>query len=242
MNNQNLWTKSNNDSNWNAKEAEKDISKLYDLRTIITSLTPIMCAANGIDGIEREAAAAAEEMDEILKNKDNSSGYHLNYIRSEKMTYALYNNGDAKIYKFDSKFNTKEEAEKRVSELKDAYTEYYDDLEGKNWFVLTLDEEQTECARLLELGGELVGEFDTLEEAKAAAKNYKYSYINEYPKDEWWIVVDNRTNRGVYQILFPTEERALTFLYKVAQPKAWCEYIAARNKKNAEKSKEEETH
>lgn len=44
------------------------------------------------------------------------------------------------------------------------------------------------------------------------------------PKDEWWVVVENSTNTARWPISFPSELRALVYLFLAAKPEAMVSY------------------
>ena len=68
-----------------------------------------------------------------------------------------------------------------------------------------------------------VGTFDTKEQAEEAMT--EDTRCIEYDPDEWWAVL-NKESKNVTKMLYPTQIRALAFLYQAANPPKWSEYAA----------------
>lgn len=72
--------------------------------------------------------------------------------------------------------------------------------------------------------------YDTEEEAQAAidkaiADGYATSgMVIDFDPDEWWAVLD-KNNHNVFRMLFPSNRRALAFLYEKAKPEAYQKYL-----------------
>lgn len=237
-----VWSTWHNDEakTWNVVEAEHDIRNIkyhanhfdnpqmaaFVKNTILTQLYKE-------DKLRNLVIAAAQEMSDIMKNKDNDSGYHLNHVVSSKTVFSLWNN-NGKVYAYAGEYDTVEKAQEEAAKFDDAYVEPMETNDGTKFMVQAFDKEETERLRDDEYGGEFVGDFDTEEEAEAEGASLDRYYIVEMPKEEWWTVVKNKTNKVAYAMFFPTEVRALAFLYKVAKPRAWMEYVDYRCKKEGD--------
>lgn len=219
---------------WNVPEAEQDIrnvkrfANLYAVPAVANAAeNQLIHAIYGKNEVyEHLITDAAREMYEIISNKDNATGYHINHITSGKTVFTLWNN-NGEVYIDQASFATEDEAKDYVKENQlIANVESVEDAdEGTRWHVFVLDEDETERIRKEEFGGEWVADFDTIEEAEAEAESLERSYIVEMPSEEWWIVIDNKTNKSAFKMMFPTKVRALAFLYKLAKPKAWMAYV-----------------
>ena len=73
--------------------------------------------------------------------------------------------------------------------------------------------------------------YATREEAELEASKYEDVYVLDIPTEEYYIVVNTKTGKRAFELLFPYEERALTFLYKRAMPEAWEAFVTANGKK-----------
>ena len=47
----------------------------------------------------------------------------------------------------------------------------------------------------------------------------------DYPSEEFYAVAYNESDKLAFDILFPTQKRALAFLYSKALPEAWMRYL-----------------
>ena len=215
---------------FNVPAAEEDISFVKRFRCFIKdgkfepgSDSLIMALSGGDDERADLIRKAALEMNDIIINKDNSSGYHINHITSGKNVYCVYTMDNFKVYTFAGQYGSKEEAEKAAEEYEDAYAE---EIGEGQWCVMSLDKDLTQHEKENGLvSGEYVGEFDTLEEAQAECAAYQYASIDEIPSEEWWVVIDNSLGRQAFKMLFPSENRALAFLYRKAMPPVWRTYV-----------------
>ena len=231
-----FWTKELKPGDtWNARYAEDYIrhmcmcGKLFEV-----GMPEPLVKAFGFDGIEEEAKAATHEMLAIKSAKDNPYGFHLNHITSDKNVYSVFKN-DIKEYHFDSKYTTKEEAEKRVAELGDAYVEHFDDESEYPFCVYVYNEEGTQNVRNQEAYGEFICDCDTLEEAEAKANEFDDAYVIENPSEDWWTVISNKTGKAVFNMMFPSPNRAIAFLYMAVKPKSWLTYLDAIDRKEKER-------
>ena len=177
----------NEDGSWNAKRATEDLLSLQSFMRL-SSIAPksvteiVLNSTNPQDTEEARKARynAAEELKEILSNKDNKFGYHLNHIESGEKIYTVY-------YE-DSSLAEKDDYEKVV--------------QYKEFEVQTVAKEFEEEKR----------------------KEGTFMYTADNPREEFWVVIDNKTGKNVFGMLFPFEARALAFLYARIMPPAWKEY------------------
>lgn len=220
----------NDNGHFNVPAAEEDISFVKRFRCFIKDgkFDPgsdglIRALSGGDDERADLIRQAALEMNDIIINKDNSSGFHINHITSGKIVYCVYTLDNLKAYTFAGQYGSKEEAEKAAEGYEDAYTEEIGD---GQWCVMSLDEDLTQYEKENDLvPGEYVGEFDTLEEAQAECAAYQHTSIDEMPSEEWWVVIDNSFGKQAFKMLFPSENRALAFLYRTAMPPVWKSYV-----------------
>ena len=231
-----FWGKNlNTGDKWNAKYAEDEIHRLHKAAKIFeVGMPQTLAVALGFEGIEEIAKAATKEMQEFESNKQNDLGYHLNHAVSGRKVYSVFDN-DIKEYVYDSTHDTKEKAEERASELGDANVQIMDDEGKKVYLVFVYDDDKTKDVRNAEAYGDFVCDCDTLDEAVEKAKEYDYAYIVENPSEEWWTIISHETGESPFKMMFPTPTRALAFLYKQIQPKAWMAYIEALDEKDTEK-------
>ena len=177
----------NEDGSWNAKRATEDLLSLQSFMRL-SSIAPksvteiVLNSTNPQDTEEARKARydAAEELKEILSNKDNKFGYHLNHIESGEKVYTVY-------YE-DPSLAEKDDYEKVV--------------QYKEFEVQTVAKEFEEEKR----------------------KEGTFMYTADNPREEFWVVIDNKTGKNVFGMLFPFEARALAFLYARIMPPAWKEY------------------
>ena len=240
--NSNVWPYISEDGKrWNVKMAEDDILTIkrfanmcknpklseFNEDTLIPKLFP--------DYLILVANDAIHEMADIMYNKDNAYGYHINHITSGKTVYSVYDTSDSREYKFGGEFTSEAEAKAAVEKhTEDAYYEK-DDTEDI-WRVWVEDVEGSENLKTDNFGGEFVATFDTEEEAEAELEGLKYGYIDEHDAEEWFVVVNNETGKNAFNMMFPYELRALTFLYSKARPDAWMKYLETRKVRNNIKS------
>jgi len=236
------WCENGDGKTWNVDKAEKQIASIKQFTLFYRGDGKLEGSANAIlsqlfkdDAFREVVKDAAKEMAEIMDNKDNSSGYHINHVTSGKIAYCVFSTEGDKAYTTDGvEYNSREEAEKKAETYEDAYVEERDGKNsGKVWIVYSEDEEATKTMKEEGLG-HYVSEFDTSEEAEAEAATLENGHVEEMPSEEWYAVIRNDTGRSVYEMLFPTETRALAFLYKVANPKAWAAYLKARDEAGKE--------
>lgn len=214
---------------WNVIEAEKDISAIQRFSIFFKNGT---CdkAGEKIMGtlfrntpdLRKDTEECAREMADILYHKDNASGYHINHITSGKTVFSVYAYDELKMYFCYGVCDSRETAEKEAALLPDAYVDGHDG----EWIVYCLDEDATQKAKEERMGpADFIADFDTEEEAKAESLAYQYPEIREYPSEEWWVVVDDRTKKNAFGMLFPSDTRALAFLYRLIQPEAFMRYV-----------------
>ena len=73
-------------------------------------------------------------------------------------------------------------------------------------------------------------DYDTEEQANAAIEKAVKEgravdgFVVDFDPDEWWAVLD-KDNKNVFKMLFPTDRRALAFLYEKAKPAAYQAYL-----------------
>ena len=220
----------NNEKSFDVPAAEDDVMFVKRFCTFIKdgAFDPgaeelLMALSGGDDERAGFVRNAAVEMHGIISSKENGSGYHINHITSGKTVYCVYTPDNLKVYTFAGRYGSAEEAKKAAEGYEDAYVE---DIGDGQWGVMSLDEDLTQHEKENELfAGEYVGEFDTLEEAQAECGAYKHASIEEMPSEEWWTVIDDSTGRQAFRMLFPSEIRALAFLYRAAMPPAWKAYV-----------------
>ena len=235
------WHNVDSDAGWNVLKAEKDITMVKQFANQFNnpemadffkkSLFPQMYTGDSV--LQDYFEKAVAEMSDIMHDKTNASGYHVNHIKSGRTVFTLWNN-NGKVYVYGGEYPTVEEAQEAAAQEEDAYVDTFNSKDGVSYVVEVLDEDETERMRSEEIGGEYVGEFDSYEEAQAEGNSLDRYYIEEMPKEEWWTVVHNDTSKAVYPMFFPSEKRALAFLYKAAQPKAWMDYVDYCCKKEGE--------
>ena len=226
------WHELPGEKTWNVTEAEADIRRIKQFANLFkvpevveaTKTQLIHTLFGSKPELEQLVIDAATEMCNILMEKDNASGYHLNHIVSGKTVYSLWDN-NGKVYVEAAVFDDKAEADAFVAQQDDANIEEVEEDGVTRYHVCVLDEEQTEMMRENEGGGEFVADFDAREEAEAEAEAFERSYIIECPSEEWYVVVNNETSKSAYPMMFPTEVRGLAFLYKKAKPEAWMKYV-----------------
>lgn len=177
----------NEDGSWNAQKATEDLLSLQSFMRL-SSIAPksvtelVLNSTHPQDDEEARKARynAAEELKEILSNKDNKYGYHLNHIESGDKVYTVYYD--------DPALAEKEDCDKAV--------------EYKEFEVQTVAEEFAEEKK----------------------KEGTFMYTIDNPREEFWVVIDNKTGKNVFGMMFPLEARALAFLYARIMPPAWKEY------------------
>lgn len=210
---------------WNVKEAEEDILSVLRwakfFRNGVAPETLLNVFYRNSPEYKECLKNAAREMASIVYEKNNSIGYHINHITSGTFSYYVYSIDNLRIYCHHKTCGSKEEAEKEAAAFKDAYAEEHD---GK-WYVYVFDEERTQEELNNNCFGEFMGKFDSYEEAKKERESYKHAYIRKLPSEEWWVVIKDDIHRNAYNIIFPTEIRAIAFMYRAAQPKAWMELV-----------------
>lgn len=238
------WCDNPDGKSWNVKKAESEIGKIK--RFALFYRRPEMTnfgEKQVIDLMFRDKAtneavkAAAKEMASILMGNDNPTGCHLNHAVSGKTVYSVFDN-DVSSYKHLGSYDTREDAEAARAELDDATAalarvEAY----GDSFVLMVLDEEETDRLRESECYGTFVADFDSMEEAEVELENLEEGYIVEMPADQWWMVVDNERKASLFKKMFPSETRALAFLYKYRTPPAWkrlLELMAVRERVPAE--------
>lgn len=212
----------------NMEEAEKDIGRFKHLCPVYKNK-----GADELDTIlgilyrnrpemKEDVRACVVEMAEILYNKENGIGYHINHITSGKTVYSVYSYDNLKVYGYHGEFSTEAEAVAEAESLPDAYVEEWD---GK-WLVFSLDDKLTaESKEKREGVGDFIADFDTKEEAEAECSAYKYPEITEFDSEEWWVVVNSRTKKPAFKMLFRSDTTALARLYRLVQPRAFMAYV-----------------
>lgn len=236
------WPKLNPDGTLNVPNAEKELARVKslveftgDAKMFPTWMSTMGKALNMSEERTEAMKAAAEEMADILNNKDNKSGYHLNHIKSGKTVYALYSCDNNKAYFCGGEFESKPEAEIALKRKKEEIPDSYIDEQDGIWYLWYFDEEVTQDMLKNCPCGEYIADFPTEEEAMQESEAYQYTYIEEVPEEEWWAIVRNDTGEYADERMFPTEVRALVFLYGMAQPEAWLRYVEIRDREAAEK-------
>ena len=61
--------------------------------------------------------------------------------------------------------------------------------------------------------------------AKAYAKEHGDAAVIDIDPNEWWAVLDRSTWKNVTGMMHPTNRRALAFLYHMANPQKFSEYV-----------------
>ena len=221
-----VWRASDDAEFWNAYQAQKDIEYIKGLLPFVkydeeeNKLLDVIC---NNETEYKMMLDLCKEMSDIMNNKENASGFHLNHIVSGKTIYCVYDNNGL-IYTPVGNYATEEEAQAEAAKLPGSRVEEGPD-EDKPFRVCMIDDEETARMREEKWGGEFVDQFNSMDEAEEEAKQYENAYIQEEESEEWWSVVHNASGKLAFRMLFPTETRALAFLYSVAKPKAWMEYV-----------------
>ena len=215
---------------WNVLAAEADIGTIHQLARmqrkpeVWSILESQLAVAFGEKFVPMKAAAA--ELLDILSNKDTMCGYHLNHILSGKNVFSLFHNNGSVDMPVGEPFDDKNEADAFAATIVGASVEEIPSEDGTVQYQgYEIDADATAEMRQNHVGGDYIADFDTKEEADAEGAAFDSYYLMENPSDEWWVVVNNQTGKAVYTMLFPTERRALAFLYRIAKPDAWMKYV-----------------
>ena len=228
MKNKEMWL--DESTRWNVIEAEENIDSIYQLVRYRRVSEDIFLKVIGTFFSDEKYRSvvhdATVEMQEILDNKDNSYKRHINHITSGKMIYGLFlNNGDA-MTQYGEYVDTREAAEEIAKDIKSMVKYEIDETPDGKYAVLVEDDVVTEDMRKNHVGGEFVDVFDSREEAEDEGKSLGDYYILEQPSEEWYVVVNNETEKRVFDIMFPSLKRAIAFMYRELKPKAWVDYIS----------------
>ena len=223
------WPYDDENGGWNVELAENAIGNVYHFARLPKEAANILLK-NGHeqhpDLFHDLFIGAVNEMQEIMNNKENTGGYHINHIVSGRQVYSLYDNSGYVLTE-RGKYENKEEAERAAEEYENSEVEFIYD----KWIVLAPDEEVTRDMQDHDSGGTFVRDFDSVEEAEEAFSKLEHGYIVEGPADEWWAVIKNDAKKNVFNMMFPTRVRALAFLYREASPVKWMDYIRAKEER-----------